>query len=652
MFEKTDNIEVHAFADASSKAISCCFYIRVSSDMCNFKLEFLCGKSRVAPLKTHTIPQLELLSCVMLSEIYTNNILKALPAHSLYAWSDSSVVVSWIVNLKGNWGQWVQTRCDIVRRGVGTKCWRHVPSEDNPADVGSRGTLSNLEDTTWLSGPSFLLYPLEPIAMNIDCVFLDSIDDSADKNVATTLVAQSAERICFEKFTTFSNLILVISFFIFFLNFVKRTNSKSLAEYKNLAIEKVLQYEQYYLLFDLKRLKRHYNVFIDNNLLRVNNKLGNSIMSYNLNFPILLPPNSLVTNLIIMHYHYKVLHGSVTFTLASLREKYWIIKGRQVVKKVLDRCRICRAVSGKPYCYPVEPQLPLDRISGKCFETVGIDYLGHVEVVEGKSYILLNSCAVSRAFHLEPVSNLSVGEFLLAFHRFISRRGFPKKIYSDNATTFKAANRYLNSVSEDTEVSNILQQNQIEWKFSCPRASWYGDFFERMVALVKGFVKKSIYKRIPSRYEFMNLVCQIKFILNNRPISYQTANEVFMPLTPANLLLISGNQSNSPVMLSQLHKNLKTRYDELYNIFHHLYILSLHESHRKKRKQGSVQMAMVGDMCLVMDSTPRREWKVAKIVELVVGKDGQIRRAMVQFREDGDSLCRPVNKLVPLECHD
>ena len=67
------------------------------------------------------------------------------------------------------------------------------------------------------------------------------------------------------------------------------------------------------------------------------------------------------------------------------------------------------------------------------FEIVGIDYAGPLYYKfkgkkELKAYILLLSCSVSRADHLELVSNLSTNEFIRSFRRLISRRGKPSVI--------------------------------------------------------------------------------------------------------------------------------------------------------------------------------------------------------------------------------
>ncbi|GFS52840.1 integrase catalytic domain-containing protein [Trichonephila inaurata madagascariensis] len=86
--------------------------------------------------------------------------------------------------------------------------------------------------------------------------------------------------------------------------------------------------------------------------------------------------------------------------------------------------------------------LPRDRIEhSPPFAVTGLDFTGPIYVKNSKEkfHILLCTCAVTRALHLELVTNLTTEAFLLAFRRFISRRGLCTVIYSDNAKTIKRA---------------------------------------------------------------------------------------------------------------------------------------------------------------------------------------------------------------------
>ena len=103
------------------------------------------------------------------------------------------------------------------------------------------------------------------------------------------------------------------------------------------------------------------------------------------------------------------------------------------------------------------PPLPIARVrEGHPFQTTGVDYAGpltvKVKVKEGsdckKCYICLFTCAVIRVVHLEISEDLTVSSFLRSFRRFVSRRGVPEQIISDNAKNFKGSAKKLESLSQ------------------------------------------------------------------------------------------------------------------------------------------------------------------------------------------------------------
>ena len=92
---------------------------------------------------------------------------------------------------------------------------------------------------------------------------------------------------------------------------------------------------------------------------------------------------------------------------------------------------------------------------------------------ELKAYILLFSCSVTRAVHIELVSNLTTTKFIKSFKRLISRRGKPKIVYSDNAKTFKAGAKWLANINRDQKLHDFLSSDKILWKFNVPKAPWW-----------------------------------------------------------------------------------------------------------------------------------------------------------------------------------
>ncbi|GBN10127.1 hypothetical protein AVEN_214037-1 [Araneus ventricosus] len=90
-------LELHGFADASEKAYGAAIYVRCLSNSGEISTNLLCSKSRIAPLKSITIPRLELCAAVLLANLAQKTIKSMkISFHSTVLWTDSSIVLTWI----------------------------------------------------------------------------------------------------------------------------------------------------------------------------------------------------------------------------------------------------------------------------------------------------------------------------------------------------------------------------------------------------------------------------------------------------------------------------------------------------------------------------------------------------------------------------
>ena len=126
------------------------------------------------------------------------------------------------------------------------------------------------------------------------------------------------------------------------------------------------------------------------------------------------------------------------------------------------------------------------------FSSVGLDFLGPLFVRKfrktEKRYILLVTCLSTRAIHLEVVHSMDTDSFLMALRRFVSRRGRPNCIWSDNGSNLVCGEKELREtlkVWNQQQITDALSQVDIEWKFNPPTASHMGGIWERLVASVK-----------------------------------------------------------------------------------------------------------------------------------------------------------------------
>jgi len=201
-------------------------------------------------------------------------------------------------------------------------------------------------------------------------------------------------------------------------------------------------------------------------IIRCEGRINQAVLPDASKNPILLPAKPFTT-LLLQSRHQLVHHNGIHDTLASVRETHWILRGREVVKRVLRNCIVCKRFEGKPYSAPLPPDLPEERVcEGPPFSTTGIDFAGplyvkslSLNVEQGdhvNAYICLFTCASTRAIHLELTETLSSQSFLQPFRRFVSRRGLPSIIMSDNAKTFKCASAEVKRIQQSNTVKQQL----------------------------------------------------------------------------------------------------------------------------------------------------------------------------------------------------
>ncbi|GFX47913.1 integrase catalytic domain-containing protein [Trichonephila clavipes] len=164
-------------------------------------------------------------------------------------------------------------------------------------------------------------------------------------------------------------------------------------------------------------------------------------------YPIVLPSRHPIVTKLIIQKHIELLHAGVQTVMSALRENYWILKSRKTVRRVLSECIICKRFTVKPLT-TLSPPLPEDRVrEAQIFQITGVDLCGPLFLRDRtKSWIVLFTCAVFRAVHMELVTSLSTESFILALRRFISRRGRPFTIYSDNGKNLVGTSNELKNI--------------------------------------------------------------------------------------------------------------------------------------------------------------------------------------------------------------
>ena len=183
-------------------------------------------------------------------------------------------------------------------------------------------------------------------------------------------------------------------------------------------------------------------------ILCVGNRLQNSPLQDKRKHPAIIPKDNHIFKLIARYYHSIKGHSGLGHTLSLIREKFWIIHARSLLRRILSACVHCRrrqAAEGQQKM----ASLPADRVIPfePPFSFVGVDCFGPLEVRRGrrtiKRYGVLFTCMTVRAIYLEIVHTLDTDSFLNALRRFMARRGEPKQIRSDNGGNFVKGHKDL-----------------------------------------------------------------------------------------------------------------------------------------------------------------------------------------------------------------
>ena len=680
-----NNISLHLFSDASNKAYGCVAYI-VSEGNSNL----LAAKARVAPLKNLSVPKLELTAALLSAKLgkFILETYKTLEYNEIYVWIDSKVTISWLISNKPL-QVYVRNRVDEIHSLLPDAIFSYVNTKENPSDLLSRGISASLLKTSslWWEGPSWLKdresWPVEAkiedsnqVGTNVTCITEDAL--------ILRVKDDTGELINWDRFSTFRKFVRTMAWMLRYIyNKGKPASERRLQE---LSLEEEIkatshvlklvqrtEFSKEYVSLKKGEMKLHLvnqlNLFLDKGLIRCKGRLAMAELPAETRFPLLMPKKHPITVILIREAHKAVAHMGMNATVAEIRRNYWIPQIRQCVRKVLNTCIICKKVQGKSFKAPVVPPLPEFRV--KCrepFSITGVDYTGAMSVRSnynqtGKVYIILFTCPVSRAIHMELVNNLSCHAFLLAFRKFCNRRIFPSLILSDNATTFVAAAGFLKEIAESQMVQEHLLEIKCSWQFIPARAPWFGAIWERLIGLVKTCLKKVLGQALVTFEELSCILTELEAIINNRPLCYDPGDlNQLETLTPNHLLYgrkqrtfpketISWEEySSDPTVgttevVTKRFKYISHLCDHMWNRWKREYLSALRETHNNNVRNEV--WPKLGEIVLIHDEGPRAKWKLGAIIGLFPGGDGVVR--VVQLKTSAGVITRPIVKLYPLE---
>ncbi|XP_013381171.1 uncharacterized protein LOC106152206 [Lingula anatina] len=677
--------ELHVFCDASQHAFGACAYVRSVNPDGKIHVALLASKGRLAPLKQVTIPRLELSACVTAVQLdsLVRRELDLDLMHTTY-WSDSKVALGYISNESRRFKTFVANRVSLIRENSDPSQWRHVPGNVNPADVLSRGCDSCDIPKTWREGPEFLkdhksnwpafeMVDISDDALIATCEFTDlsEVDDAADAGA----IRESILDRLFQQFSSYYRLCKAVAWLLRFRDFlhtkvVKRGQIRA-TELKEaeLCIIKVVQKTAYSGeirdLLKTGRVSKSSAIYklspiMRDGVLVVGGRLVHSFMECKQ--PPILPKDHVVSDLIVREFHGDA-HLGTEWTLSNIRRKFWIVGCRSIVKKVGKRCVVCKRLYSSPMIQKMA-DLPDVRCQsgGPPFDVVGVDLFGPLKVKVGravaKRYGCVFTCFKTRAVHIEVLDSLETDSFINGFIRFVARRGYPSKVYSDNATNLVGADAEMARCLRQMDKAKVISEARrkgIDWVFNPPHASHFGGVWERMIRTIRKILMAllaSPSSRSLSDYVLQTVMCECECIINGRPIT-RSSDDAFdlNALTPNHLLAIRGIHSlpwgdfHTADTYRKLWRHAQYIVSQFWKRWTNEYLPLLQS---RSKWQYAKENLKVGDLVLIVDaSMPRGLWPLAIVESVKVGRDGLVRSASV--RTNSSTFVRPISKLVLLE---
>ena len=687
------------------------------------------GKARLAPIHKITIPRLELTAAVIsvkLSEIIREEL--EIKTDQVNYWTDSTTVLKCLNSDSKRFHTFESNRLTVIRNGSSVSDWRYINRNDNPADDASKGLrLEEMaKNNRWLNGPTFLWKEEDCWPTRIEVPRLKDSDAEVrkERRIYVTNVAQDLFDSLIHHYSSWWKLKRAFAWLLRYKQFILskfgkkkedaapnviNSSAKTALRTGNLMVielrkaeEEIIRWVQkssfpdvYRALANMlpgsseRQVKRviqkegssiyKLNPKLRNGLLSVGGRLESAPIDEDLKHPFILPSHHHVTELLIHYHHSKVGHLGQESVLSSLRERFWIVKGRSAVRRTLKKC-LDRQRRKAPTGEQFMAKLPEDRVTPHepPFTYVGVDYFGPIEVKQGRSRVkrwgCLFTCLTVRAIHMEVAHSLNTDSMINALRRFINLRGCPKEIRSDCGSNFTKADKELKGAVDEwnqQKISGFCSQRGIEWIFNPPGASHMGGPWERMIRSVRKILRALLKEQVVCDEVLSTVVTEATNILNSRPLTRNSDDPMDEePLTPNHLLQLRPCASVPPGIFEKedLHCRRQWRQAQyLANLFWKRWIKEYLPTLQERKKWNEPKENLkVDDLVLLADEHyPRGQWPLARVVEVFRGEDGYVRSAKVitsctvvtrakrqrerEIKVTRTVLTRPITKLCRLE---
>ena len=565
-----------------------------------------------------------------------------------------------------------------------------IKSEDNSSDILTRGT-ATADDigptSVWQNGPDFFRLPRHMWPVSREFISDPKSKIPAEETklpgdyLRVAIIKGESEK---EKSSELPKLIRDVNSILSKSNdmeYCKRVLARAIKSWgkgssderekklrENPTRDDLMKAERLILLVSMKETDEAYVKgqldsllpYKSGNLIVTRGRLGENVLHPILGIselPILMP-KSRAAELIMWRAHVGfsgILHRSVAETIARSKFYAWIVKPKDLAKRICYSCYECRKI--KKSLRSQQMARLKEESSTVCppWTFVSLDYAGPF-IIRGevnkrsrsKCWIIVYVCRSTKAVCLLPTASYDTESFLVRHEEFVSRKGQPQSIVSDRGSNLVKSGIII---AEKESPANwnweeVTRRNAASnWEFVPVGAQHRNGLSEATVKVLKQSLTHALPAGVILSFSELNTLCaKISFAINSRPIgvgnvSHGSQQDDCLSCITPNQLLLGRSGENSPVLDykeedGRFVKRLAyvtTVYDAWWSRWIKLVLPTLVPIRRwRKAKQNLHE----GDVVLIEFANPvKDEYRVGRILKTHPDTSGLVRTVTVVYRK-------------------
>ena len=669
--------------DGSEEAMCATAHIRWELQDGSYECCLYVAKTRVTPLRKETIPRIEIQSAVLATRLS-----KTILTHSEMEFSEVVHILDSMCSLATlkkdtvALREYMGNRVSEILSSTSIEQWYHVKSKENIADLGTRSTacVEDLDERSeWQLGKGWMKLPRERWPLTQDSTGATVSAEELSNPAIVAFLRKTDNSYNIERFKGRS--------YMFMLRVTARVlksvryHSFRITELVPIDIEEaeklclkssMMHTKQAFTEGKLKSLGAQIN---DDGIIHINSRADTEMSAFYDNdiFPILLYNDPL--SYIWMQYVHNEDHTGVVKTLFKSRRKFWIVRGRRLSEKIKRSCYRCRLTDKKLAEQKMSP-LPDTRLKiAPVFYTVSMDLFGPIMIkdtvkqrTKKKVWGVIFSCTVVRALYLDLTEDYGTDSILQTIRRFISIRGCPSEIQSDEGSQLIAASKEIAQLVGDWDwkpVHEWTTAKMIKWKLAPAEGQHQNGLSESLIKSVKHSLKHKITGgNVLTFSELQMVLFEIANIINSRPIGVlsESDSEQPCPITTNHLLLGRATadvpqgpfDASGSKKVTRHFRYLQTLVTEWWEHWYQTVLPSLVPNYKWLQRHRNV---MIGDVCLIRyRNDVRATYRLGRVADVKKGSDGLVRTVVLKYKLPSEKTFRFVNRpihgisvIVPIE---